>query len=99
VRYTVFDGIGFIEERVPKAKVLGPIDVQVGGAFSHAQLRTLDDVKCAMVPLVRAQGGNAVVSFTYGQKSVGFWMSLFRLDDVCWYGRGEIAVVTDKDLA
>ena len=73
--------------------------MEVGGAFTHAQLRCLDDVKQAMTPLVRARGGNAVIDFTYGQKSVGFWRSLVHLDDVTWYGRGMIAIVSADDLS
>jgi hypothetical protein len=99
MRYTVFDGVGFVEDHPRGARRLGAISVEVGGAFQHAQLRTLDDVKRAMIAEVRARGGNAVVGFTYGQKSVGFWRSLIHLDDVSWYGKGEVAVVTAEDLA
>jgi hypothetical protein len=98
VRYTVCDGVGFIEGRPPGVRCLGPVEVEVGGAFEHAQLRTLDDVKRALASRVRERGGNAVVGFVYGQKSVGFWRSLVHLDDVSWYGRGEIAIVTADDL-
>src|SRR4051794_26005710 len=98
MRYTLLDGVGFIEENPPGVRRLGPVSVEVGGVFEHAQLRTLDDVKRAMASRVRERGGNAVVGFTYGQKSVGFWKSLVHLDDVTWYGRGEVALVTVDDL-
>jgi hypothetical protein len=99
MRYTVFEGVGFVEDVPSGVRRFGPISVDVGGAFEHAQLRSLDDVKRAMVRRVRALGGNAVVGFSYGQRSVGFWRSLVHLDDVWWYGRGEAAIVTAEDLA
>ena len=57
------------------------------------QLKDLDDVKRLMAKRVREQGGNAVVDFRYGQRSVGFWRSLIDRDDVSWYGEGNIALL------
>lgn len=90
--------IYFVEGRPPKSRDLGAVSVEVGGAFQHAQLRTLDDVKRAMAGKVRVKGGNAVIDFKYGQKSVGFWRSLFHTDDVTWYGSGRIATISASDL-
>jgi hypothetical protein len=99
MRYTTHGGVFFFEGRLSGGRRLGPISVQVGGMFQHAQLRTLDDVKKAMATRVLEAGGNAVVGFTYGQQSVGFWKSLLHLDDVCWYGKGDIAVISQAELA
>ena len=76
MRYTLHDGIGFFEGVPPDAASLGPVRVEVGGFFVSAQLRTLDDVKRELARVVRAKGGNALVGFTYGQRSVGFFRSL-----------------------
>jgi hypothetical protein len=90
---TVFEGVKFIEGSPPGARVLQAIRVEVSGVLVSAQLKNLNDVKQAMAAQVRKAGGNAVVEFKYGQKSVGFWRSLFDLDDIKWYGQGSIAVV------
>lgn len=88
---STFEGIRFVEGRPPGAVILGPVDVRIGGVLRSAQLRSLDDVKRLMAERVRSAGGNAVVDFQYGQRSVGFWASLFQRDDVNWYGKGMIA--------
>jgi hypothetical protein len=91
---TTCDGVRFIEGRPAKARVIEPIRVEIGGVVRSAQLKNLDDVKRAMAEKVRARGGNAVIDFKYGQKSVGFLRSLLQLDDVNWYGEGTVAVVS-----
>jgi hypothetical protein len=88
----MFQGIKFIEGRPPAATIIKPIRVEIGGVFISAQLKNLDDVKRLMAEQVRAAGGNAIVDFKYGQRSVGFWRSLLDRDDVNWYGEGQIAV-------
>jgi hypothetical protein len=89
---TVFEGIKFVEGRPAATRIIKPIRVEIGGACTSSQLKNLDDVKHLMAEQVRAAGGNAVVDFKYGQRCVGFWRSLFDLDDVNWYGEGQIAV-------
>lgn len=86
-----FDGVTFIEGVPNEMTSLGDIEVSIGGILNSAQLRNLDDVKRLMVVRVRAAGGNAIVNFKYGQKSVGLLASLFQRDDVSWYGSGTIA--------
>ncbi|MBX6315525.1 MAG: hypothetical protein IRY99_21825 [Isosphaeraceae bacterium] len=91
---TVFDGIRFIEGRPAKARVIEPVRIELGGVIRSSQLKNLDDVKRAMADRARARGGNAVIDFKYGQRSVGILRSLFQRDDVNWYGEGVIAVVS-----
>ncbi len=62
--------------------------------IGSAQLKDLDDVERIMAEKARNAGGNAIVDFKYGQRSVGFVRSLFQRDDVNWYGEGKIAVVS-----
>jgi hypothetical protein len=90
---TTFEGITFIEGRPESARIIKPIRIEIGGVFTSAQLKNLDDVKRLMVGDARKAGGNAVVNFKYGQRSVGFWRSLIDRDDVHWYGTGSIAVL------
>ena len=90
---STFDGVRFIEGRPAKAQVLKRICIEIGGVFRSAQLKSLNDVKGIMAREVLSKGGNAVVDFKYGQRSVGFLASIFQLDDVNWYGEGWIAIV------
>jgi hypothetical protein len=88
------DGIRFIEGRPKNATVLSPIKVEVGGVFRQAQLKNLNDLKHEMARIVISRGGNSVIDFKYGQRTVGFFKSLLQLDDINWYGEGWIAVVS-----
>ena len=90
---TTFAGITFVEGRPPGAKVVKPIRVDIGGVLTSAQLKNLDDVKRIMADRARSAGGNAIIDFKYGQKSVGFWRSLIDRDDIQWYGEGQIALI------
>lgn len=90
---TELDGIRFVEGRPSNARIISPIEVRIGGIFGSAQLRNLDDVKRLMIERVRQMGGNAVIDFKYGQKSVGLFAAIFQRDDVNWYGTGYVAVL------
>lgn len=90
---TTHNGIVFIEGRPEHCDELGEVCVAIDGFITQAQLKTLSDVKDLMAQKVRSAGGNAVVNFSYGQKSVGFWKSLLSLDDVAWYGNGIMATI------
>ncbi|WP_145276098.1 hypothetical protein [Tautonia plasticadhaerens] len=90
---STYDGIRFIEGKPNVSRVIGPVRVELGGLVSSSQLMNLDDVKRTMAVRVKDRGGNAVINFTYGQKSVGFLKSLFLRDDVNWFGEGQIALI------
>ncbi len=91
---SAYEGIRFVEGRPANAQIIAPIEIQIGGIIESAQLRNLNDVKRLMAERVRAAKGNAVVNFTYGQRSVGFWASILQRDDVRWYGTGFIAQIS-----
>lgn len=93
---TEFDGVLFLEGEHPQAIPMGPIQVSLDGILSGAQLKSLNDVKRTMAAQVLAAAGNAVIRFKYGQKSSS-WFSL-GLDQVAWYGKGEIAKLPDVDF-
>ncbi len=93
VHATTFDGIVFIEGTPAKYQPVRPIQVEIGGVVQQAQLKNLDDVKRQMAQEAKACGGNSIVDFEYGQRSVGWFRSLFQLDDINWYGSGTIAII------
>ena len=90
---TVFDGITFIEGAPARYQTVKAISIELGGIIAQAQLKTLDDVKRLMAAEAKAAGGNTIVNFTYGQRSVGWFRALWQLDDINWYGAGTIAVI------
>jgi hypothetical protein len=87
-----FRGIQFIEGLPEGVRILRHLDVRIDGVFSQAQLKSIDDVKLILVEQVRAEGGNALVNFKYGQRS-SLWSTLVGIDNVGWYGSGDAAVL------
>lgn len=90
--HSIFDGVFFIEGDPAGSKIINAISSKHDGAFSQSQLKSLDTLKKEMARRVKAEGGNAVVNFTYGQKNT-FWRSLLSIDDVWWFASGSIAIV------
>jgi len=90
-------GVFFIEGSPPNANRLGTISTEINNFFGQNQLKSLDDVKDKMCQKVLSKGGNSIINFKYGQRST-FWKSLIGMDDVLWYGSGEIARVNPDDL-
>lgn len=97
VRYTVVDGVAFVEGYVPPVRSIGSIQTEINNFLTQNQLKTLDDLQKKMSQIVRKNGGNAVLNFQYGQRS-SFWKSLFGRDDVYWYGSGQMVVLNPQDL-
>lgn len=84
--YTVvYDGIIFVEGDHQSAQ-RGPY-AECDLSFTlGAQLKSLRDVKDNLVSQAKAGGFNAVLDFTYGQKSR--WLAI---DDVAFWGKGVLA--------
>ena len=88
----VYDGILFSEGHPSGMREIGSVEVLLDDQwFGGSQLKSLDDVKTELAKRVKEMGGNALIKFTYGQRSVGFWKSLVSIDDVCWWGKGMVA--------
>jgi hypothetical protein len=98
MHWAEFDGVFFVEGTLPNAKVICRIDHKIHGVFSQAQLKNLNDVKRKMARAVKDRGGNALLNFEYGQKS-SFWTTLVGVDNVNWYGEGDVAVISANDIA
>lgn len=96
--YDCYKGIYFIEGH-PAGRTIKPISTRLDGIwFSESQLKSLDDVKDAMIKAVKNAGGNAVIDFKYCQKT-SFWRSLLSIDDVRWEASGTIAKIDPRVLA
>ncbi len=87
---TVFDGIIFVEGMEPGAALLGQVKADLSFRLG-SQLKNLNDVKRDLAMKARSMGANAVLNFTYGQKSR--WLAI---DDVAFYGEGVAAILSDQ---
>lgn len=97
MRFTTYDEVYFIEDEIPSVNILKHIDVKIYGIFSQAQLKSLNDVKKLLASKVKRAGGNCLMNFRYGQKS-SFLTTLMGLDDVSWYGAGDVVTIDPKHL-
>ena len=84
---TVYEGIVFIEGEREEARPFKSVQVDFSFKFG-AQLKSLRDVKSNLAKQARAYGCNAVLNFTYGQKSR--WLAI---DDVAFFGKGVAALL------
>lgn len=91
---SVYDGIVFLEGSSPSAKTIRSVKVKLDGF--NAQQKSVTDVKKQLARNAKLFGGNAIMNFTYGQKS-GFWASLLSWDDVRWYGEGTVAKLSQAE--
>lgn len=87
----VYKGIVFVEGKHPNADVGQPIETDLSFVFG-AQLKSLRDVKDNLVAQAQEAGCNAVVNFTYGQKSR--WLAI---DDVAYWGKGNLASINQQE--
>jgi len=87
---TEYNGISFYEGSIDGCQTIRHCKVTITGFFSQSQLKSLTDVKKNMAIQVKKAGGNAIINFKYGQKS-NFW-AIFGIDDISWYGEGDIIV-------
>ena len=78
---SLYKNIIFVEGDEPSAKILCDLKYDKHFTF-NSQSKTLDCVKDEFVKKAISMGGNAIVDFTYGQKTLGWFKSLlFELDD------------------
>lgn len=75
-----------MEGNIPEARILGEVKCKYGSFGSH--LKNLNDVKDALCDQCNVLGANAVLQFTYGQKTR--WLAI---DDMIFFGNGLAAIV------
>jgi len=93
-----YDGILFVEGHPENAKIICHVEAKLHGIFTQPHLKTLDDVKKKIVGDVKSKGGNSLINFKYGQTS-SFWSTLIGIDNICWYGSGDVAIIDRKNYA
>ena len=93
--FTKHNGVVFTElsDINFKYTLIKHISADIDGGLIQSQLKTLDDLKDDLAQEVLRLGGNALKAFKYGQRSVGFLGSILSLDDVKWYGSGDVIII------
>lgn len=89
---TFYEGVCFIEGNHPNAKQIQRIKADLSFRFG-AQLKNLNDVKAELASQAKILGCNAVIHFTYGQKSR--WLAI---DDVAFFGEGIASIIPENEL-
>ena len=97
MRFSKYKDIYFIENNLDNKKIIKHINININKFFGQSQLNSLSDVKEKMYNIVKSNNGNAIINFKYGQKST-FWKSLIGLDNVYWYGNGDIIFLNNDEL-
>jgi hypothetical protein len=86
-----YKGIVFVEGTIPVVDKGPAVECDLSFALG-AQLKSLRDVKDEMAGVALGKGYNAILDFTYGQKSR--WLAI---DDVAFYGKGVLATISKED--
>ena len=83
---TLHEEVFFTEARLPDAKVLGPVKIEIS-----RQNANLTMVKERMAAQARAFGATTIQGFRYGQRAHNWWQKAFsfKWDTESWYGEGE----------
>lgn len=90
--YTVvYNEIVFVEGNYNNAVLGSKVECDLSFVFG-AQLKSLRDVKNNLAEKAKASGYNAIIDFTYGQKSR--WLAI---DDVAFWGKGKLAKIPHED--
>lgn len=87
----VYNGIIFVEGPHPTATLGHNIEADLSFCFG-AQLKSLRDIKNNLCEQAKHYGYNAIVNFTYGQKSR--WLAI---DDVAFWGKGTLAKISANE--
>lgn len=88
---TVYNGVVFIEGYHPAAELGKNIETDLSYCINE-QLKSLRNVKDNLSMQAKAKGYNAVVNFTYGQKT-----KLFSFDNVVFWGKGTLAKISIEE--
>lgn len=83
-------GVKFDEKVPANFQFVGRIETQLNSGFGQDQLKSLRDVKEAMAEEAKRLGGTYIANFTYGQKSGSVLQQLWSVDNVLWYGAGDV---------
>lgn len=85
VRGVLHRGIFFTEDRIPGAKPIKHLQVEISRQNSN-----LNEVKDQLAREAAAIGATAIMNFQYGQKKHEWWQLIFlKWDTESWHGEGD----------
>lgn len=87
---TECDGVTFYENFPEEFSKGQKLDTKLDGFFSNSHTSSLKDIKVAMAKYCISKNENVIIGFKYGQRSLGFFDSIFSRDNVIWYGEGYV---------
>lgn len=90
---TLYNGILFLESDVPMMRGVKRVEVDLSFVLG-AQLKNLNDVKCALAAQAQNMACNCIANFKYGQKSR--WLAM---DDVAFFGSGIAGILPETEFA
>lgn len=88
---TIYKGVVFIEGNHPSAVIGKNIETDLSFCINE-QLKSLRNVKDNLCEQAKHYGYNAIVNFTYGQKSK-FW----SFDNIVFWGKGTLANIPAEE--
>ena len=98
MRFTKYKDIYFCEDNIENVEIVKHISTRIDGFLKESQLKSLDDIKERFYVLSKEYNSNVVINFKYGQKSNNWFLSMFSLDDVYWYGEGDLIRLNENKL-
>ena len=90
MKFIKYKDIYFCEENIENVRIIKHFSTKLDGFFKESQLKSLDSIKEQFYLLSKEYNGNVVMNFKYGQKSNNWFLSMFSLDDIYWYGEGDL---------
>ena len=86
-------GVKFDEKQPANFVLIRRLETSLNSAFGQDQLKSLRDVKEAMAIQARAMGGSYIANFTYGQRNGSVLQQIWSVDNVLWFGAGDVGFV------
>ncbi len=86
-------GVKF-DERCPVSFVkICHLDTSLNSALGQDQLKSLRDLKEVMAAEAKRLGGNYIANFKYGQRNGSVLQQLWSVDNILWYGSGDVGTL------
>ena len=83
-------GVTFNEKEPIDFEFICHIETNLNSGFGQDHLKSLRDVKEKMAVLAKDMGGSYIANFTYGQRNGSVIQQLWSIDNVLWFGAGDV---------
>lgn len=88
-------GVKFDEKQPANFVRIQRLETNLNSGFGQDQLKSLRDLKEAMGRRAKDMGGSYIANFTYGQRNGSVLQQLWSLDNVLWFGAGDVGFLQD----